>query len=462
MKIFISHNWKNKTAAQLVAQSLANSAEVWLDIQQLKLGDRIQPTIDAALAQVDAVLLLWSQDSAKSPAVAAEIETTVRLKKPLLPVFLDDTTTDTQPLLKGIYGVRFNVEDCKSGLFRIQAGLLRLSLGGLDIDSAKAINDLTSFEGLYAYVQDFRNQKKIGGEDSTMWAVESMEQCNKAYQSLSELRDQVGTTLQFIQDTFARVEKAGPDPVAIQSILNEVIRHPKSATKEFKVLIQFLEGKLSSLSVQSKPAVNLRPTAPEAAQQFGQKMRKQTPAAPPDPRIQLIHNYIQSAQAALGRFTQIAAMTPAMSLKQVANELHAYLENPDDLLPDDQNGLLGLADDAWLIHNTIYRCIEAGLFGAQDIPIQWDVVVQADPLVLQILPPPVRDMLEQLLTQYMRVIGNEFAQYQPQFVPNNQFNSYDAFMGGGSAVGGSSANSPQTIDDVIYTIGDKMVYYGGR
>jgi len=304
-------------------------------------------------------------------------------------------------------------------------------------------------------VQEYRNAKGLSGDDSTDWALRSMEQCNQSFKSLSELRDQVGQTLKFIQDVFARVQAAGDDRNAIQSILNEVIRNPKSDTKEFKVLISFIEGKLSTLPAGQTPPVATTPV---------RDMRDSAPpteTVPPNPALELVNGYIRSAPSSLQKFIDFAASIPSMALKQVANGLHAYLTNPNDLVPDDQNGLLGLIDDAWLIHNTIYRCIEAGFFGAQDVGIQWDRIVQADALVLQMLPPQVLSVLEQVLMQYLQLISNEVAQYQPQFMPQPESNSYAPFMDYGGAVGGTPQQSEKTIDDVFYTIGDKMVHYGG-
>src|SRR5688572_10849554 len=205
MKIFISHSWKNKSAAQLIAESLQDSAEVWQDIQHLKPGDVIQPEIDKAMEQMDAILLLWSNNAAESQGVDAEIRTAVKLKKKILPVLLDETPTSRHPLLAGLYGINFDMKDPRPGIFRIQAGLMRLSLGAIDIESAQALNDLTAFEGFYQYVQEYRNRKGIAGEDSAGWAIRSMEQCNNAYRSLSDLRDKVGLSLKFMQDVFARV-----------------------------------------------------------------------------------------------------------------------------------------------------------------------------------------------------------------------------------------------------------------
>ncbi|MEP6819079.1 MAG: toll/interleukin-1 receptor domain-containing protein [bacterium] len=476
MKVFISHSWQNKNTAQIISESLKNCAEVWLDINNLKPGDAIQTAIDQAIEQLDVVLVLWSQHAATSAGVNAEIETAVRLKKKVLPVLLEKSPIPEHPLLKGIYGINFDQEDPKPALFRVQAALVRISLGSMDLASASALNDLTSFEGFYQYVQEYRNAKGIGGDDSTDWALRGMEQCNQSFKSLSELRDQVGQTLKFIQDVFARVQAAGDDRNAIQSILNEVIRNPKSDTKEFKVLISFIEGKLSTLPAVETPPVAIADDVRTAASDLARKVsglslettpvRNMRDSAPPNetapnPALELVNGYIRSAPSSLQKFIDFASSLPSMALKQVANGLHAYLTNPNDLIPDDQNGLLGLIDDAWLIHNTIYRSIEAGFFGAQDIGIQWDRIVQADALVLQMLPPQVRNVLEQVLMQYLQLISNEVAQYQPQFMPQPESNSYAPFMDYGGAVGGTPQQSEKTIDDVFYTIGDKMVHYSG-
>ena len=135
---------------------------------------------------------------------------------------------------------------------------MRLALGSFDFDSASALNELTNYEGLYQYVQNYRNAKGIGGKESIDWALRSMEQTNRAFKAGSELRDKVGFTLKFLQDTFARVQAAGDNRPAVQSILNEVKSNPDSQSKEFKVLISFIEGQLSGLPAEPQQPVTLQ------------------------------------------------------------------------------------------------------------------------------------------------------------------------------------------------------------
>jgi hypothetical protein len=471
VKVFISHSWMNKTPALRIAESLKGYADVWFDIRELVSGDAIQPKIDQALGGVDVVLLLWSADAAASSGVAEEVWTAKRLGKPLLPVLLDDTPLDRHPLLKGLYGIRFDLKDPKRGIFRVQAALVRVQLGEMDLESARALNDLASFEGFHAYVEDYRNRKAIGGEDSVLWALRALEHTNETFRSVGELRDQVGFTLQYLQDVFARLQGAGSDAAAVRALLDEVRRHPKSDSKELRVLTDAIEEKLSTLAGGPAPGVSA-PAAEQAAHDFRRRVESQPAASSPPEAAPaagaaavppVVEAYIRGAPGTLEQFTRVAALAPSAALKEVAGALHAYLRNPYDLIPDQENGLLGHLDDAWLIHNTVYRCMEAGLFGPEEVAAPWDVLVEADPLVLRILPPLVRTTLEQLLMQYMAAIAAEMTDYQPWFAQGQQAPwMVDAAVDPGAGDGGDGGWKRESIDDYVAVLGNKAVFLGGR
>src|SRR5688572_15997834 len=69
--------------------------------------------------------------------------------------------------------------------------------------------------------------------------------------------------------------------------------------------------------------------------------------------------YIESGPVTLRDFAVAASAGYSESLQHVAAGLYQYLIEPNDLLLDDSNGILGFLDDAWLIHNTAYRCVES-------------------------------------------------------------------------------------------------------
>lgn len=463
MNVFISHAWRDKTAAQRIADALRNGAEVWLDVQRLKPGDDIQAVIDHALEGMDVVVVLWSHAAADSKGVEAEIRTAVRLKKKILPVLLDEAPP--HELLRDLYGINFRLDE-PGGVFRVQTAILRLMVerAGMDAEAAAALNQLTTMEGFYQYVQEFRNRKEIGGEDSAEWALRMMEQGTQAFQATAALRDQVGGMLDYLQGIMARVEAAGDDAAAIRSILDEVVADPRSQSRELQVLANSIRARLSALEQAGQPPRAWQSDAADAGRQFAERVERQAgapaqpapAAAPADPAQQaalaLIQAYVQEAPQALQRFSQAAAVLPSQALRQVSVVLNAYLSNPHDLVPDQQHGLLGLADDAWLIHNTIYRCVEAGLFAADVAGVDWSMVVQADTMVVRLLPPPIRATLEQLLMSFMQAIALEQASYQPGFAPGADPHSYAAWMGGGEAVG-QAYSGPQTVDDLFVSGG---------
>lgn len=450
MKLFISHAWQDKTVAHQIAESMGRTAEVWLDVNHLKAGDAIQPRIDEAMATCDVIVVVWSKSAAKSKGVKAEIETAERLSLRRLPVLIDGSKISRQPALAGLYGIDFDPADTMAGLFRIHAAIARLMMGAMGLEDAQALNALTEFEGLHQYVAEYRNRRGIAGADSLDWALKAMESCNKTFKATVGLRDRVGGTLKTLQLTLGEVQAAGNDPQRIAAILKRLRARPDAASTEFRTLIDFVQGKLDSLELahdlDATPVRNLRGGTDDAE-----------PAA--NPRLEPVLRYIQAAPVAASAFLRLALSGRSQALKAVAASLQAYLHEAQDLVPDNTHPMFGYIDDAWLIHNTIYRCIEGGLFPASQIPVDWAAVVQADAAVVALLPPPVRQQLEAMLLQSMQAIAQEQQSYQPGFVQQALMGAYAAWMGGGSAVGGSGTRE-RTIDDIYYG-GGKMHLYTG-
>ena len=496
MKLFISHSWRDKAVAQRLADSLQGNVDVWLDLTHLKPGSDIQATIDAAIAQMDVVVLLWSKDAAASENVKAEIVAARRSGADLLPCLLDDTPPDE--LLKGLLAI--DCVDRKIGLSRVMAAVLTKFVKPFGFDDTKALNDLKSADGVLNYVNDYYNKHGMSGEESAYWVLKTLESTNKSQESLSELRDKVGDALQFIKTTMARVEEAGEDRARLQAILDELNASPHKGIRGFDVLLSFVEGRLKTASMETK----WRPAEPEPAE--AEAPREEKPAGggdagdgsaasildkaasvmaekiaaasrasleglrarlapffPPqtvEASLAALNYYVASAPVSLREFAAAAEDGDSEALGEVAAELFRYLLSPDDAIPDEANGLLGFTDDAWLIHNSIYRCIEAGLLDASQFSVQWEVIVAADPIVLNIFPPQVRAALDRLITQYMGLLAEESRQYRPAFSPASWggYQTYDASMGEGAAVGGGGSSyiqNAQSIDDIFYTVGGK-------
>ena len=73
-KVFISYSTKDSAAAVFIRDQLvAQEINVWLDVTNIKIGDRIADSISAGLGASDYFIILISDDSNRSPWVKSEI-----------------------------------------------------------------------------------------------------------------------------------------------------------------------------------------------------------------------------------------------------------------------------------------------------------------------------------------------------------------------------------------------------
>jgi hypothetical protein len=97
VKVFISHNKADKTAARLLASAFTlRGAGVWFDAWNLKPGDSIVGGIEDGLAGSGVFVLIWSDRAVQSNWVEAEICGYFgrKMRDPMLkiiPIMLDDT-----------------------------------------------------------------------------------------------------------------------------------------------------------------------------------------------------------------------------------------------------------------------------------------------------------------------------------------------------------------------------------
>lgn len=123
---FLSHNHADKpTARGLGAQLVLAGAYIWFDDWELRAGDSIPGKVNEALATVDTLILLWSENADRSRWIRAELETALARSVEekafrVVPVRLDDTPLPA--LLR-----RFKWVDLSDG------------------DTARAVNEIMGF-----------------------------------------------------------------------------------------------------------------------------------------------------------------------------------------------------------------------------------------------------------------------------------------------------------------------------
>jgi hypothetical protein len=96
MHVFISYNSRDKDVAEpLAAQLRLVGVDVWLDNWEILPGDSIPGKVSEALAVVDVVVVLWSENAAASRWVGAELDTALARRLSdgdlrVIPLRLDD------------------------------------------------------------------------------------------------------------------------------------------------------------------------------------------------------------------------------------------------------------------------------------------------------------------------------------------------------------------------------------
>ena len=90
--VFISyvredHDWVNAAVNLLIA----DGAQVFMDVCDIKYGDKWRDVLKSKLREAERVMVLWSKYAAESEWVTEEWEVSVQNGKRLVPVPIDDT-----------------------------------------------------------------------------------------------------------------------------------------------------------------------------------------------------------------------------------------------------------------------------------------------------------------------------------------------------------------------------------
>lgn len=147
-----------------------------------------------------------------------------------------------------------------------------------------------------------------------------------------------------------------------------------------------------------------------------------------------INYYIVNSTTSLAEFLEDVNAKEDKALYQVAESLFTYLVLEEDLIPDSENGIYGFIDDAWLIHNMIYRCIEAGLQDTKSYSIDWPILIATDELILNIIPEDVLTSLNSLVLHNLRNLEEQISSYKPKIQNQYKEMKMAAIMGKGIAV----------------------------
>jgi hypothetical protein len=404
-RIFISHQWRDKQLADRLSRDLEQFADVWVDYRRLRPGDRIQDTIDDALNGVDLVLLVWTDHSAASAGVRAEVDKSLSLGLRLVPcIFHYDDDGNPRPPLKeplaSILGIDFH--HYGSGLAQIAE--LILNLQKERVPEAARLADhpgnrmLSYLKGYLSYLANYRKLRGV--------------------------RDERAQWVDRIIGEIERYVRAGGDASSVRMLLEVA----KNSTVEDEEGIGMLVRRLGTLLGEGRGAMADGPPAgkeqrsahvgPRSSPQdeLARRLAEVVPKGTLQAWVEQVDEYIALAPPMLQALTGFAQATGSPAGIQVVQALRAYLDNADDLIPD-HLGTFGRLDDAWLILNTTYRLVESGLVPVSAVPANWSAVATVDAVVCAVLPPDVLNVLTDAVFQMLQLIAAEVASYQPAFTP---------------------------------------------
>lgn len=96
--ISYSHSGKSKASARKVARFLEQlGLKVWLDQEQIKLGDKITDSVEKGLEESDCIVALISPDAKDSHDYQEELAKALSKGKFIYPVIIDNASADDVP-----------------------------------------------------------------------------------------------------------------------------------------------------------------------------------------------------------------------------------------------------------------------------------------------------------------------------------------------------------------------------
>lgn len=404
LKVLISHSWMDKLQAEKLTKALNDFCEIWMDYRELKPGDDIQRTIDQKLEDIDLMLVIWTEHTMDSTGVTAEIETARRLGKRIVPcIFNYDDQGEPSPNLSGpletLLGIDFN--HFGTGVARLTTFMLELQIG----ENPEYVNDprmhmLQELDGMLDYLSNYRNARGIDAPRS-QW-------------------------VDWIIDVVEKYATEGGDRADLELLLEAARRNQNNDPEALGELRQRLES-LNIENRQEKKNTKLKAKKTKKIKKakrknkyrdrqdiLAQRISEVAPAGMAPEWNDKLNYYIQSAPAVISALQAYSLRVSSPAGCEVVNYLNTYLQNGDDLLPDNY-GRYGLIDDAWLIHNTAYRLVESGIVPTDIISVNWQEISMADQIVSTLLPPEIRAALEQYVLQMLNIIANEVQGYQPEY-----------------------------------------------
>lgn len=427
MDIFICHSWKDQDTAQRLADDLSGQTTVWLDTRHALAEDGSSLSPQRLLSRMDQVILLWSANSAQAAEITEELGMIMALGKPLLLCRLDDS-----PSPQGLpIETSIDLSDYRAGIHQLYSILVRAWYEDISQPGDSAPENT-------APLSDEVPQPQAAAPEHEHWLEPLKNQWHEERNALEARFRQMNDLGNFIENLGMQLEVQGHDRTTVLDLLQQTIRREEEAPELLGELRRHLEAHLQDLDeLASPPEDAVEPPKTPQEQMHAELAEGLQMLVRPedlDNAVALVGDYLNAMEPVLATLRKLASQQRSSGYLDTVHFLHHYLKTDDDLLPASQYGIWGWLDDAWLVINSAYRLVEAGLVPADIFPVDWQRIATADRIVQHALPSRVHQGLEKTLNEILKFIAREADSYRPTFTHHQR--RYRPRMGQASAVGG--------------------------
>ena len=428
MKIFISHSWNDKSLATRVNETLEKDGhEVWYDVHQLVPGDDIQAVIDVYIKKSDVVVLIWSLHAFDSEGVDAEIQTTKKLGKRIIPLLKDSTPLAHQKELKALLGIPF--DDVDTGMLLLQRGLLMLMAGETYREAPwfkEAFDNVVDLGGYLNYVNTYRlkgNKNEDGYKEEWAERLEELNQKNELIRK--HLMPEAENKMEMLQCIMKELEKGNTSLEKLNEWKHWCAANESFQPELMKKLEEFIENDIQRLHNGGVPVSTLNIESvektierlenaiaqkkEEASTGLTATIKKYGGFLMGEKTIKSIVigylNYVTKCPQLLRELLNEAKLSEYVAVKEAVVKLTGYLEAQDHGLEIRKKNLEGYFDDAYLINHTVKLLIEADLVAKNNFSLDFVSMNIVEQYVSFILNKQTKIKLDEVLKEMKTLIG---------------------------------------------------------
>ena len=423
MKVFISHSWEDKISVQKITDDLKSFGfDVWVDSEDLLPGSKIQNSIDEVLKYVSVVVLVWSKASSVSNNVMAEINTSIKLEKTIIPCSIDSTPLN-HDLVKSYKRISFS--DFKLGMDHLKTTLTIYygkATNTIFPELGESLSEIRSVIEIGNHLIQKKKIKDTGTEsEKDFW----VEQINKKLGASSENSQKLEKELAIMKEIVAFHDDKMSDYQTYMSsqtecgrILNEIAEFKYAAHPFMQDLISLVKSTYNSFDIED---------ADQTITDFNQLLEEKLNASvyafqqyfgfqdhlfyPSFDNISYFFRSSAHSLRLLNQYNKQENIHPVVA--DCVGELLRYIKTPGGVIDNSQYNILVLADDAHFIHSLVAYLQKESVINAISWGIDYNKVEAGSNMVFSIAGWQFKYQMDNNINGFCQALQ---AKYNPQHV----------------------------------------------